>query len=98
MVPAMWCIRPRPAATALGIVERSSLADSGAAGGVSGREGATGVTHHRHEGDDTMTTAMVMPGNTADIFLVHFFGGGLPDERYVVERFKPHRQQNRITG
>ena len=34
-----------------------------------------------------MTTAMAMPGNTASTFLVHFFGGGLADERYVVERF-----------
>ena len=37
-----------------------------------------------------MTTAMAMPGNTADTFLVHFFGGGLADERYVVERFKAY--------
>ena len=35
-----------------------------------------------------MSTAIAMPGNTADTFLVHFFGGGLADERYVVERFK----------
>ena len=35
-----------------------------------------------------MTTAMAMPGNTAATFLVHFFDGGLADERYVVERFK----------
>lgn len=35
-----------------------------------------------------MTAAMAMPGNTADTFLVHFFGTGLADERYVVERFK----------
>ena len=25
-----------------------------------------------------------MPGNTAETFLVHFFGTGLPDDRYVV--------------
>ena len=31
---------------------------------------------------------MAMPGNTADTFLVHFFGTGLADEKYVVERFK----------
>ena len=31
---------------------------------------------------------MAIPGNTADTFLVHFFGGGLADERYVVERFR----------
>ena len=35
-----------------------------------------------------MTTAMAVPGNTAATFLVHFFGGGLEDERYVIERFK----------
>ena len=35
-----------------------------------------------------MTTAMAMPGNTAATFLVHFFGTGLADDRYVVERFK----------
>ena len=37
-----------------------------------------------------MNTAITVPGNTADTFLVHFFGGGLADERYVVERFKAH--------
>ena len=37
-----------------------------------------------------MSTAIAVPGNTADTFLVHFFGGGLADERYVVERFKAH--------
>ncbi len=36
-----------------------------------------------------MTAAtMAMPGNTAETFLVHFFGTGLADERYVVERFR----------
>ena len=35
-----------------------------------------------------MTAAMAMPGNTAETFLVHFFGTGLTDDRYVVERFK----------
>ena len=35
-----------------------------------------------------MAAAMAMPGNTADTFLVHFFGTGLADERYVVQRFK----------
>ena len=34
-----------------------------------------------------MTAAMAMPGNTAETFLVHFFGTGLADDRYVVERF-----------
>ena len=37
-----------------------------------------------------MSTAIAVPGNTADAFLVHFFGGGLADERYVVARFKAH--------
>ena len=35
-----------------------------------------------------MTAAMAMPGNTAEAFLVHFFGTGLADDRYVVERFR----------
>ena len=35
-----------------------------------------------------MTAAMAMPGNTAETFLVHFFGTGLADDRYVVERFR----------
>ena len=34
-----------------------------------------------------MNAAMRMPGNTAATFLVHFFGSGLADEKYVVERF-----------
>ncbi len=34
-----------------------------------------------------MTTAMARPGNTASTFLIHLFGGGLEDERYVVETF-----------
>ena len=35
-----------------------------------------------------MNAALAVPANTADTFLVHFFNGGLADERYVVERFK----------
>ena len=35
-----------------------------------------------------MTAAMAMPGNTAATFLVHFFGTGLADDRYVVERYR----------
>ena len=35
-----------------------------------------------------MTAAMAMPGNTAETFLVPFFGTGLADDRYVVERFR----------
>ena len=34
-----------------------------------------------------MTAAIAMPGNTADTFLVHLFGTGLADDRYVVEKF-----------
>ena len=37
-----------------------------------------------------MTTAIAMPGNSASTFLTHFFGSGLADDRYVVERFKAH--------
>ena len=35
-----------------------------------------------------MTTAIAIPGNTTTTFLTHFFGGGLADHRYIVERFK----------
>ena len=37
-----------------------------------------------------MTTSMAKPGNTSDTFLVHYFGGGLTDERYVVERYRAY--------
>ena len=37
-----------------------------------------------------MNAAMAMPVNTAATFLVHFFGSGLADDKYVVERFKAH--------
>ena len=33
-----------------------------------------------------MTAAAAMPGNTAETFLVHFFGTALADERNPVER------------
>ena len=35
-----------------------------------------------------MTTAIALPGNAASTFLTHFFGSGLADDTYVVERFK----------
>ncbi len=35
-----------------------------------------------------MSAAIAIPGNTASTFVTHFFGSGLSDERYVVERFK----------
>ncbi len=35
-----------------------------------------------------MTATIALSGNTASTFLTHFFGSGLADERYVVERFK----------
>ena len=35
-----------------------------------------------------MTTEIAVPGYTLDTFLTHFFGGGLSDDRYVVERFR----------
>ena len=40
-----------------------------------------------------MTAAIAFPGNTASTFLTHFFGSGLADERYVVERFKAYVAQ-----
>ena len=45
--------------------------------------------HHRHEGDNPMTTAMALPGNTPKTFLVHDFGSSLEgDDRFVVERLR----------
>jgi len=35
-----------------------------------------------------MTAAIAIPGNTANTFLTHFFGSGLTDDRYIVERFR----------
>ena len=35
-----------------------------------------------------MTTTMAISGSTSATFLTHFFGRGLADERYVVERFQ----------
>ena len=35
-----------------------------------------------------MSAAMAMPGNTAATFLTHFFGAGLVEDTYVVERFR----------
>ena len=35
-----------------------------------------------------MTTAMAMPGNTASTYLIHLFGTGLADDRFVVEKFR----------
>ena len=61
---------------------------SGAAAGRPGEGVPPSFSHHRHDGDGIMTAAMAMPGNTAETFLVHFFGTGLADDRYVVERFR----------
>ena len=61
---------------------------SGAAAGASGGGRPAVDFPHRHEADGTMTAAMAMPGNTADTFVVHFFGTGLADDCYVVERYR----------
>ena len=45
---------------------------------------------NRHDGGGDMSTEIPMPGNTASTFLTHFFGSGLSDDRYVVERYKAH--------
>ena len=63
---------------------------SGAArGGVRGEDIAA-VTHHRHEGDDPMTTAMALPGNTPRTFLVHDFGSGLEGDDRAFSRARGH--------
>ena len=50
-------------------------------------EGISAVPNHGPEGDGIMQTVNTRPGN-ARTFLVHMFGRGLEDDRYVVERFK----------
>ena len=50
--------------------------------------GAAAAFVHRHDGGGTMSTAIAMPGNSASTFLTHFFGSGLADDRYAVERYK----------
>ena len=45
-----------------------------------------------------MTAGMAMPGNTAETFLVHFFGTGLADDRYVVERFRARADGDIVTA
>ena len=67
--------------------ERWSLTGSRAAVACP-REGIAAADRPRDNGDGNMNAAMAMPGNTADTFLVHFFGTGLADERYVVEKFR----------
>ena len=45
-----------------------------------------------------MTTAKTKSGNTEDTFLVHYFGGGLSEERYLVERFRKRVAKRRAAG
>ena len=35
-----------------------------------------------------MSAAIALPGNTAATFLTHFFGPGLADDRYAIEKFR----------
>ena len=35
-----------------------------------------------------MSAAIAVPGNTAATYLTHFFGSGLSDDTYVVERYR----------
>ena len=63
------------------------MAVSGAAAGCLG-EGIAAAFDHRHDGDGTTSTALAIPGSTASTYLTHFFGSGLADDTYVVERFR----------
>ena len=58
---------------------------SGAADGA-GETGAAAVPLHLSREHGTMQTAMA-PRGDARTFLTHFVGGGLDDERYVIQRF-----------
>ncbi|MCY4239666.1 MAG: hypothetical protein OXC93_15190 [Rhodospirillaceae bacterium] len=85
--------RRRPAAISIPVLfsmEGGGLAVIGAAVRVSGGGRPTAVHPHQQNGDGIMTAAMAMPGNTAATFLVHLFGSGLADDKYVIERFKAH--------
>ena len=62
------------------------------AGGRMFERVSAAVPDHRHDGDGTMTAAIAIPGNTASTFLTHFFGGGLADDRYVVNRSRCRRR------
>ena len=62
------------------------MAGSGAADRVP--EGGVSAVPDHHDGDGAMSTAIAISGSTAATFLTHFFGRGLADERYVVERFR----------
>jgi len=79
---------PNPACPA----KRRAWPGAGAAAGCPG-EGMAAVPDHRYTGGGAMTTAMAIPGNTADTFLIHIFGRGLEDDRYVVERFRTYVAQ-----
>ncbi len=41
-----------------------------------------------------MSATIAIPANTAATFLTHFFGSGLVDDTYVVERFKARADGN----
>ena len=63
-------------------------AGSGAAAGCPGEGVRAAAFPYRHDGGGIMGTAIAVPRNTAATFLTHFFGRGLADDTYVVERFK----------
>ena len=63
------------------------MAGSGAAVRVQG-EGAAAVSTDQPAGGGTMQTTSAAQ-RCARTFLTHFFGGGLDDDRYVVQRFPP---------
>ena len=54
---------------------------------MDGPEGVPAVPNHSPEGGGPMQTVNARPGN-ARTYLIHVFGRGLEDDRYVVERFK----------
>ena len=67
-------------------IESERLAGNGAAGRAR-REGAPAVLINRPKGGGTMQIGSAQRGNS-EAFLVHMFGLGLDEERYVVERFR----------
>ena len=65
---------------------RKSSAGSGVAAGCPG-EGIPAVPIHLSKEHGTMQTVLD-PRGDARTYLTHFVGGGLDDDRYVVQRFR----------
>lgn len=69
-------------------IKSESIGRKRAGGGVSGGGRPGRCFPLPADGGGTMPAALAIPANTAATFLTHFFGNGLVDDTYVVERFR----------